>query len=139
MDGESVAQQTQLILPVQNPGDRLVDLALRNDAALNSVDDLGDLGLEIGGDHHVVPGLNGQHCGGAVLSVLHDGIHGQIVSQHDPIEAQLLPEDFVDRGGEGGGEALVHAGGDIVADQDRVRPGLMPAWKGRKSEVWKVS
>ena len=47
------------------PGDRLVDLALRNDAALNSVDDLGDLGLEIGGDHHVVPGLNGQHCGGA--------------------------------------------------------------------------
>ena len=44
MDGESVAQQTQLILPVQNPGDRLVDLALRNDAALNSVDDLGGSG-----------------------------------------------------------------------------------------------
>ena len=69
------------------PGDRLVDLALRNDAALNSVDDCGDLGLEIGvttmSFRPEWPALRRSRS--ERLSM--NGIHGQIVSQHDPIEA----------------------------------------------------
>ena len=70
-------QKAQIILPLQYPSHRLINLLLVDLAALHSLDHLRNLRLEVGGDNHVIAGLYRHHSGGLVAGVSGYRIHGQ--------------------------------------------------------------
>ena len=91
------SDQSQLVLPIEDAEDGLIQPLLRELAVFGSAEDGGKLHLPLAGAQQIVARKDSLHGGLARVPILADGVHLQIVGDHHPVKLHLRPQKEADR------------------------------------------
>ena len=93
---------------------------------------MADLCFKVAAAQQIVSRLDGQDRDVFIREEISHAAHVQIIGDDHAVKPQRITQERVDRDGQGSRAFLVHAGYDVVGDQDHGRPAFDAAAKGQQ-------